>query len=153
MNSKKGIWFYGLSGSGKSYASKLLYKKIKNSLIIDGDEVRKNISYDLDYSKKSRNIQLRRVLGIGKIAVNSRIFPLISTVWMNAKIMEEAKNIGIQVLKIETEFNELVKNHKTYKHKKNVVGVNFKYSKNMKSKIIKNDKDKKFWTTLKRLTL
>ena len=72
MNKKKGIWFYGLSGSGKSYASILINKKIKNSIVIDGDEVRKNISFDLKYSKKDRNIQLKRMLGIGKIAINSK---------------------------------------------------------------------------------
>tara|TARA_B100000965_G_C19347262_1_gene650133 strand:+ start:64 stop:525 length:462 start_codon:yes stop_codon:yes gene_type:complete len=151
MNKKKGIWFYGLSGSGKSYASNLLHKKIRNSFIIDGDEVRKNISYDLDYSKSSRNIQIQRVLGIGKIAINSQIYPLISTVWMNEKIMKEAKRIGIQFIKIETEYNQLIKSHETYRNKTNVVGVNFQYSKNLKSKTIKNSKDAKFWTILKKL--
>ena len=36
----KGIWFIGYSGSGKTYASKILKYKIKNSILIDGDEVR-----------------------------------------------------------------------------------------------------------------
>ena len=44
----KGIWFYGLSGSGKTISSKFLKKKIKDSLIIDGDKVRKLISFDLN---------------------------------------------------------------------------------------------------------
>ena len=32
----KGVWFYGISGSGKTQASKYLKKKIKNSIILDG---------------------------------------------------------------------------------------------------------------------
>ena len=153
MNKKRGIWFFGLSGSGKSFASILLQKKIKNSIIIDGDDVRKYISFDLSYSKDDRNIQLKRMLGIGKIAIKSGIFPLISTVWMNKNIMNEAKKNGIQLLKIETDFDQLLVEHETYQNKKDVVGVNFKYSRYLKPKIIKNNKDAKFWTTLKKLTL
>ena len=48
----KGIWFYGISGSGKSFASKYLNKIKKNSIIIDGDFVRKHISFDLNYTIK-----------------------------------------------------------------------------------------------------
>ena len=35
----KGVWFYGISGSGKTQASKFFKKKISNSLILDGDQV------------------------------------------------------------------------------------------------------------------
>ena len=151
MNKKKGIWFYGLSGSGKSYASILINKKIKNSIVIDGDDVRKNISFDLKYSKKDRNIQLKRMLGIGKIAINSNIFPLISTVWMNSTIIKSANKIGIKIIKVETNFNNLIETHKTYKKKKDVVGINFKYGKNLRSLTIQNNKDSKFWNILKKL--
>ena len=37
----KGIWFYGNAGTGKSIASKFLYRKIKNSVLLDGDDIRK----------------------------------------------------------------------------------------------------------------
>ena len=70
-NKLKGIWFYGLSGSGKTYISKILHKKIKNSVVIDGDKVRKLISTDLNYSKSDRIIQLKRVFGISKIVIDS----------------------------------------------------------------------------------
>ena len=45
-----GIWLYGLSGSGKSFIAKSLNKKINNSLLVDGDEVRKHITTKLGYS-------------------------------------------------------------------------------------------------------
>ena len=53
----KGIWFYGLSGVGKSYISKLVHKHIKESVVVDGDLVRKLISFDLKYGKSDRKIQ------------------------------------------------------------------------------------------------
>ena len=52
------IWLIGLSGSGKSfYADKIykeLQKKNKKIIIIDGDEIRKYITYDLKYNLKDR---------------------------------------------------------------------------------------------------
>ena len=151
MKINNGIWLYGLSGSGKTFASKYLKKKIKNSCIVDGDVVRKYISFDLNYSKKDRNIQLKRMLGIGRILVSSEIYPIISTVWMNKSIFNDLKKINIKVVKVESDLNKLIKTHKTYRNKKNVVGVNFKYNKNFKTKIIKNKKDKSFWNILKKL--
>ena len=56
---KKGIWFYGLSGSGKTFASKIILKDISKSIEIDGDQVRKYISFDLGYNIKDRKIQIR----------------------------------------------------------------------------------------------
>ena len=53
----KGIWFYGFSGSGKSHISKILHKKIDNSVVLDGDIIRKYVSTDLNYSKEHRIIQ------------------------------------------------------------------------------------------------
>ena len=56
----KGLWFYGLSGSGKSHLTKILKNRIKkNILVVDGDEVRKNISFDLGYSIKDRKTQVK----------------------------------------------------------------------------------------------
>ena len=39
INNYKGIWFFGLSGVGKSYASNLIKAKHKNTVVIDGDVV------------------------------------------------------------------------------------------------------------------
>ena len=47
MRKYKGIWFCGLSGSGKSYASNFMSKKISESIKIDGDVVRKFLNSDL----------------------------------------------------------------------------------------------------------
>ena len=88
---KRGIWFYGLSGSGKTYASKILVKKKKNSILIDGDDVRKFLSQDLGYSSNDRKIQIRRIFGMAKIVLKSNLFPIISTVYMNKFIAKNLK--------------------------------------------------------------
>ena len=50
------VWIIGKSGSGKTFLSKKLFSKIKNKkkILIDGDDVRKYINYNLKYSKKDR---------------------------------------------------------------------------------------------------
>ena len=151
MNNKniKGIWLYGLSGVGKTYISKLIFKKRKDSIIIDGDHVRKYISSDLTYSKKDREIQCSRVLGIAKIAILSNLYPIMSTVWMSPAILRKSKKLGVEIIKIERNVSEVLKKKSTYKNKKNVVGVNFFYPK-FKTKKIFNTEDKSFWKVLQK---
>lgn len=49
------IWIIGLSGSGKTYLSKKIYNKLKGKkILVDGDTVRKYITYKLKYSKNDR---------------------------------------------------------------------------------------------------
>ena len=72
----KGLWLFGLSGSGKTFASQSISYTIDNSFIIDGDDVRELISYDLDYDLDSRLLQLKRIFGITKIALKNNYFLL-----------------------------------------------------------------------------
>ena len=82
----KGLWFFGLSGSGKTYISKKIAKKIENSFLIDGDVVRSLLSFDLGYSLKDRIKQNKRVLGLAQIAILNNKFPIISSVYLDPSI-------------------------------------------------------------------
>lgn len=140
----KGIWFYGMSGVGKSYASKVLSKKfISDCIIIDGDEVRKYVSFDLGYDLKNRLIQLERIFGISKIAIKSNIFPIVSCVYMTNKMYKLAEKEKIKVVKISRD-EEKIKEFKIYKkNKKNIVGLDIGYEK-FKTNIIHNCGTNKF---------
>ena len=49
------IWIIGLSGSGKTYLSKKIFKRLKGKkILVDGDTVRKYITYNLKYTKIDR---------------------------------------------------------------------------------------------------
>ena len=50
------IYIIGLSGSGKTYLAKRILKDLGNlrKIHIDGDEVRKYLTYNLGYSYKDR---------------------------------------------------------------------------------------------------
>ena len=91
----KGIWLYGLSGSGKTYISKKIAKKKKKSFIIDGDEVRKYLSYDLGYNILDRIKQNKRVLALAKIVIKNGYYPIISSVYLDPRIFNDAKKIRL----------------------------------------------------------
>ncbi len=66
--SKQGItlFFTGLSGSGKSTLAKIMYGKFVEAgkrpvTLLDGDIVRQNLSSELGFSKKHRNLNVRRI--------------------------------------------------------------------------------------------
>ena len=146
----RGIWFYGLSGSGKTYISKILKKNIKKSIIIDGDIVRRLVSTDLNYSKRDREIQIKRVLGFTNIAIKSNIFPITSTVYLNKEINDECKKNKILTVRIiRKNFKDIQKKHKTYKNKSDVVGRDIFYKKNFKTLKLFNKGDKSFSKNLR----
>ena len=122
----KGVWFFGLLGSGKTFASRILNKKLYNSFIIDGDEVRKHVSFDLGYSKIDRNKQLERLIGLNRIVLRNKLFPICSSVIMTEKISEDCKNENIKVLQILRSFDQIQKVRKIYDLDHNVVGKDIK---------------------------
>ena len=147
---KKGIWFFGLSGSGKTYASKIIEKMRKNSIIIDGDDVRKLISFDLGYGIEDRKIQIRRMLGIAKIVLKSNLFPVISTVYMDKYVAKNLKKNNIKLIEVSRDLKKIMKWHKTYKNKKNVVGRDIIINK-IESKKIYNSGEVDFCKKIEKL--
>lgn len=119
----KGLWFYGLAGSGKTFASSHLCSLIDHSFVIDGDVVRKFVSKDLAYSAADRAKQTARIFGIGKIAIANRMFPIMSSVSMSDDLVLKCANDRIAVIQIKRPFEQLQKVRDLYREEKNVVGV------------------------------
>jgi len=63
------FWFTGISGAGKSTIAKLFEKKLwemgKQTILLDGDQVRHGLNGDLGFSKTDREENIRR---IGEVA-------------------------------------------------------------------------------------
>lgn len=59
------LWFTGLHGSGKSTIASGILEKLREkntkAVLLDGDELRKVVSYDLRYTLNERNEHMRRV--------------------------------------------------------------------------------------------
>jgi adenylyl-sulfate kinase len=66
-NKNKGftLWFTGLSGAGKSTLTQKLVPELKarglNVEVLDGDEVRTNLSKGLGFTKEDRDTNIRRI--------------------------------------------------------------------------------------------
>ena len=88
MTDRKGfiLWFTGLSGSGKStlaqYLTPILRERGCLIAVLDGDEVRENLSKGLGFSQEDRDTNIRRIGYVchllarnGVIAVSAAISP------------------------------------------------------------------------------
>lgn len=74
------IWFTGLSGSGKSTIAneleKLLFKKGVHTYILDGDNVRKGLNSDLDFTDRGRVENIRRIGEVANLFIDSGLVVL-----------------------------------------------------------------------------
>ncbi len=65
------LWFTGLSGSGKSTLSQLLAQALRERgrsvEVLDGDEVRENLSKGLGFSKEDRDTNIKRIGYVSKL--------------------------------------------------------------------------------------
>ena len=67
----KVLWFTGISGAGKSTIAKALEKKLwddgKQTVLLDGDQVRHGLNGDLGFSPNDRKENIRRVGHISRL--------------------------------------------------------------------------------------
>lgn len=74
------VWFTGLSGSGKSTLANAVERALHSSgaqtMILDGDTVRKGLCNDLGFSASDRSENIRRVSEIANLFVNAGVITL-----------------------------------------------------------------------------
>lgn len=65
------IWIIGLAGSGKTTVSNIVYEQLKknkkNTVLLDGDQVRRVFSNDLKHSKEDRLKNAKRIRNLCKM--------------------------------------------------------------------------------------
>ena len=145
-----GVWFYGLAGSGKTFATKIVSAMISNPFLIDGDDVRRLISFDLDYTPEDRKIQLLRVLGLAELAIKNSQYPIISTVSMDSKVLAQCRVLDLQVVQVLRPYGQrLLARKLLYTDTKNVVGKDISQEK-LNTKTIYNNGSDEFEKLIKR---
>lgn len=91
------IWFVGLSGSGKSTLASGLesyfHNQGKQTYILDGDNVRKGLNSDLDFTDEARKENIRRIAEVGKLFVDAGM--IVSTAFISPfkEDREQARNL------------------------------------------------------------
>jgi len=78
------LWFTGLSGAGKSTISGVIQQEfsrrgIKHE-ILDGDEVRTNLSKGLGFSKEDRDINIKRIGYVCKLLTRNNIVAISAAI-------------------------------------------------------------------------
>jgi adenylylsulfate kinase len=78
------VWLTGLSGSGKTTIGRSLEKRLKELgyrvELLDGDEVRKQLSPDLGFTKNDRETHARRVVYLSRLLAKNGIITLVSLI-------------------------------------------------------------------------
>ena len=150
-NTKKkitGIWFFGLAGAGKTFATQICVKFIDRAFVIDGDDVRKFVSFDLGYSLHDRNIQIKRVLGLAQITIKNGQVPLVSTVTMSKEVYQKCLHLGFEMAHIMRPMDQLKQVRDIYGAEQDVVGVDI-LQKDFGVRKLYNNGDEKFEGVIK----
>lgn len=78
------LWFTGLSGSGKSTLSSRVYLKLKRRSLaaewIDGDIIRANFSQELGFSKRDRDINVRRIGFVSHLLTKNKVVSVVAAI-------------------------------------------------------------------------
>ena len=86
MQKQKGctLWFTGLSGAGKSTLANHVAKELRgrglNVEILDGDEVRTNLSKGLGFSKEDRDTNIKRIGYVCKLLTRNGVIAISAAI-------------------------------------------------------------------------
>ena len=78
------LWFTGLSGSGKSTLAQYIIPSLKEQgckvEVLDGDEVRQNLSKGLGFSKEDRDTNIKRIGWVAKVLTRNGVVTLAAAI-------------------------------------------------------------------------
>ncbi len=89
------VWFTGFSGAGKSTIANALTEELNsrgyNLEMLDGDEIRENLTKDLGFSKEDRDTNIRRIGFVAKLLVRNGVIVLVPVISPYRAIREEMR--------------------------------------------------------------
>jgi len=89
------LWFTGLSGSGKSTLAQYLTPKLrelgKKVEVLDGDEVRENLSKGLGFSKEDRDTNIRRIGFVANMLARNGVVSITAAISPYCSVRDEVR--------------------------------------------------------------
>ncbi len=89
------LWFTGLSGAGKTTLSSLLATELRtrglNVEILDGDEVRTNLSKGLGFSKEDRDTNIRRIGYVSRLLARNNVAVIAAAISPYREVRDEVR--------------------------------------------------------------
>ena len=91
------IWFYGLSGSGKSTIAIQLEQQLHSrkilSKVLDGDNIRTGLNNNLGFTDEDRKENIRRIAEVAKLMAHTGVVTICSFITPNEELRDVAKEI------------------------------------------------------------
>jgi adenylyl-sulfate kinase len=89
------LWFTGLSGAGKSTLAQYLTPKLvelgTKVEVLDGDEVRENLSKGLGFSKEDRDTNIRRIGFVANMLARNGVCAVTAAISPYASVRNECR--------------------------------------------------------------
>lgn len=99
MNENAGfvLWFTGLSGAGKSTLSRRVASVLREERgisrleVLDGDEVRENLSRGLGFSREDRDTNVRRIGFVARLLARNGVVAITAAISPYAAVRDEMR--------------------------------------------------------------
>jgi len=89
------LWFTGLSGAGKStlasYLTPILQERGKKVEVLDGDEVRENLSKGLGFSKEDRDTNIFRIGYVANMLARNGVVSITAAISPYTAVRDEVR--------------------------------------------------------------
>src|ERR1700694_1934439 len=99
MSSRKGftLWLTGLSGAGKTSLAELLKTELRargvSVEVLDGDEVRTNLSKGLGFSKEDRDTNIRRIGYVCRLLSRNDVAAISAAISPYREVRDEVRRL------------------------------------------------------------
>src|SRR5919198_547038 len=123
------LWFTGLSGAGKTTLTNailphLLERGVKTE-VLDGDEVRTNLSKGLGFSKEDRDTNIRRIGYVARLLSRNGVIAITAAISPYREVRDEvrrAHEARFVEIYVECSLDELVRRDSKGLYKKALAG-------------------------------
>jgi adenylyl-sulfate kinase len=145
------LWFTGLSGSGKSTLANLLADELRGRghrvEVLDGDEVRTNLSKGLGFSKEDRDTNIRRIGYVCKLLARNGVIAISAAISPYREVRDEVRKMHDNFFEVfvECALDKLVERDVKGLYKKaiageikNFTGVSDPYEAPVKAELVVN---------------
>src|SRR5215472_15331805 len=89
------LWFTGLSGAGKTTLTQAILPELKargiQVEVLDGDEVRTNLSKGLGFSKEDRDVNIRRIGYVSRLLARNGVGVISAAISPYREIRDEVR--------------------------------------------------------------
>ena len=113
------LWFTGLSGAGKSTLAEAvrdaLVARGRRVEILDGDEIRTNLSKGLGFSKEDRDTNIRRIGYVARLLSRNGVVAITAAISPYSEVRDEVRRVHearfVEIF-VDCSIDELVKRDK-----------------------------------------